>query len=78
MKIFLYDYDVADVVEISKEKYEDMLNEDIEKTLVDIHASMEYFILNRDEKMLTFLRSINTDTTLVMHFDSESDVYIVM
>lgn len=78
MKIFLYDYDAADVVEISKEKYEDMLNEDIEKTLVDIHASMEYFILNRDEKMLTFLKSINTDATLVMHFDSESDVYIVM
>lgn len=79
MKLFIHMYDDDTITEISVERYNERLNDfDCETTLEEIDTRVEYAKSNENEVLLDFFKTIDTKRTIVMHFDSEFDIYIVL
>ena len=79
MTLFIHTYDDNLIIEISVERYNELLNDfDCEVTCEDIETRIEYAKSNDSEVLLDFFKTINTKRTIVMHFDSEFDVYIAL
>lgn len=78
MRIFVNDYDSATNREVTREEFDNLLNDfDREITLCDVETRIDYANLNpQDESLADVLRQIDPQRTVVLHFDSECDIYI--
>ena len=77
MRVFYNDYEDGVFTQLDHREIHDKVNSCGEVTLCPVETRVEYSRLNpQDTSLATLLSLLDTTKTVVMHLDSEGDLYI--